>query len=954
MSVKQPSLFAKTGFRLRMAVILWLGMTAASLFDIVFDQKLDAQAQGQSALAHAVGVAGALSTLPLAQDEDFSRFAKDLPALKSIEKLPGSEKPTAQLVIAGEEIIVVRSSAQGWLRFRYDFKTLSNQIEYFLTHTLFSGFLLAIALTVLYFSFNGMVRRLEKTAAFAAMLDWRYGDVMEVTEVPKEIRNLQLALNKTSLTLAKNAAELEKSEERYRELFSIASDWIWETDAQHSFVAVGKGSLANTVTGKKRWEIALPDGDLDKWDRHRADLEARRPFRNFIYQLKDDDGQDQWVLVNGKPHFAADGTFIGYRGSARVITQEYNARQAMDRLRLQLSEAVEVISDGFVLFDVEGRLVVCNQTYRKAYPLIDDLLKPGVSFADILRAAAQRGHFVEEPGELEGWIRERLSRHLSHSGVVETQLHDGRWYRITEQPTPSGGVVKLITDITELKWHADRLTDSILRLTATMEAMPDALLTAEEDGRIESFNAAAERLFGMKFEIVIKANLSDLLAEEKRQEFKLLMASVLAGEPSQTQEWPCLRKDGVLFPAEINVTALQQGDRRLFIAIIRDISGRKLIEEELRQAQKMDAIGRLASGLAHEFNNVLTAIGGFVDMANRRLENQERVQLCLSEIAKAGDRAANLTSQMLSFSRAQPTAAKVVRIEHIVHDTENFLTPLLGETVRLDTEFADFELMVKADPAQLTQAIVNLAINARDAMPNGGVVTLGSRREEMSEAKAKAKGLAPGSYAAIRVADNGHGMSKETLSRIFEPFFTSKAPGKGTGLGLSMVYSVAKQCGGTVEVESAPGRGSLFTILLPLTDKPPPGEEAFDLSDLPSGNETILLAEDDQAVRSMLTITLEELGYRVYAVEDGNRALAVFDDEGGVDLLIADQVMPGLRGPELVNELRLSQADLPAIIMSGYEWDGDISETDASTVLLRKPLDIRAMMSTIRALLDRH
>jgi two-component system cell cycle sensor histidine kinase/response regulator CckA len=935
-----------------MAVILWLGMTAISLLDFFRQEELHQKAQQQAALSHASGIVGAISAFSQDEVSDLTRFIGSYSALKSVEWLPSS-MATEEVRVSNSEIWITKTTPHGLLRFHYDSQILYSQIEHHLEHAVFSAFLLFIALCGLYFAFNGMVKRLENTAAFAAVLDWRYGDVMEVADGPKEIHNLQLALNKASEILAMNEAKIRESEERYRELFAIASDWMWETNAQHRFVAVGLGSLTNAAIGKTRWEIAQDSHDMEKWRQHRADLEARRSFRDFIYSIKDDDGQVNWVRVNGKPHFAADGSFLGYRGSARVITQEYNARLSMDRLRLQLSEAVEVISDGFVLFDADGCLVVCNQTYRRAYPLIDDLLKPGVTFAEILRAAAQRGHFVDEPGELEGWVRERLSRHLSHDGVVETQLHDGRWYRITEQPTPSGGVVKLTTDITELKWHADRLTDSILRLTATMEAMPDALLTAEEDGRIESFNAAAGSLFGMKFEIVMKTSLVDLIAKEKQQEFNLLMEMALAGEVVHTQEWPCVRHDGGTFPAEINVTALQQGERCLFIAIIRDISERKLIEAELRQAQKMDAIGRLASGLAHEFNNVLTAIGGFVDMANRRLENHERVRLCLSEIAKAGDRAANLTSQMLSFSRSQPTTAKVVRIEHIVHDTENFLTPLLGETVRLETEFADFELMVKADPAQLTQAIVNLAINARDAMPDGGVVTLGARREGIDEVKAKAKGIAPGAYAAIRVADTGLGMSKERLSRIFEPFFTSKGPGKGTGLGLSMVYGVAKQCGGIIEVESAPGRGSLFTMLLPLTDKSPPGEEEFDLSGLPSGNETILLAEDDQAVRNMLTITLEELGYRVYAVEDGNRALAIFDAEGGADLLIADQVMPDLRGPELVNELRLSQADLPAIIMSGYEWDGDILIDDANTVLLKKPLDIKTMMVTIRSLLDR-
>lgn len=505
---------------------------------------------------------------------------------------------------------------------------------------------------------------------------------------------------------------------------------------------------------------------------------------------------------------------------------EVEAKEAVQRLELLSREAIDSISEGFVLFDAEMRLVLCNDTYRQAYPLIADLLTPGANFIDILRKAATRGQFVDDSEEMDEWVKERIARHLGHTDPVVCRLSGERWYVISERATPSGGVVKLLTDITEIK---------------------------------------------------------------------------------------------------------QQ-------------------EERLRQSHKMEALGQLASGLAHEFNNVLTAVGGFSEMGLRDPTNAGRAELCFTEIAKAAERATDLTSQLLSFSRNQPTQTKVVDVGQAVWDLESFLRPLLGEKVSLNIAPHDTDLLSLVNPSQLSQAVVNLVINARDAMPNGGSITIHTEKTCLSANEAEMLAVKSGDFVAIRVTDTGTGIDDELKRRIFEPFFTTKPSGEGTGLGLAMVYGMATSAGGTVLLDSELGMGSTFSVLLPITNKPLRSVVATrDELTSPNRQATILIAEDDPAVLDYLKHLLSDLGYHTLAACCGKEALELARGSP-VSLILCDVVMGDLSGPEVVRALKEEQPGLKIVLMSGYPFAD--TEPGLADAKLPKPLDPATLAETLARLLE--
>ncbi len=569
-------------------------------------------------------------------------------------------------------------------------------------------------------------------------------------------------------------------------------------------------------------------------------LVLRRPLRalsaatRFAEELAERRGQ----FLNYEPDAPVEilrlQTAINH-ASARLADQErqlkeshqaeIDARDAMERLERLSREAIDSISEGFVLFDSDMRLVMCNETYRGAYPLIADLLTPGANFIDILRKAATRGQFVDDSEQMDEWVRERIARHLGHTDPVVCRLSGERWYVISERATPSGGVVKLLTDISEIK---------------------------------------------------------------------------------------------------------QQ-------------------EERLRQSHKMEALGQLASGLAHEFNNVLTAVGGFSEMGLRDPSNAARAELCFTEIAKASERATDLTGQLLSFSRNQPTEAKVVDVGQAVWDLESFLRPLLGEKVSLNIAPHDDGLYSVVNPSQMAQAVVNLVINARDAMPKGGSISIATERASLSSTEAEMLSIATGDYVVTRVTDTGTGIDEELKKRIFEPFFTTKKAGEGTGLGLAMVYGMATSAGGTVLLESELGMGSTFKILLPITAKPLRARvnERNEFQSQPR-EETILIAEDDPAVLDYLKHLLFDLGYRTVAATCGNEALRMAAEQP-VALILCDVVMGDMSGPEVIQELKTAWPSLKAVLMSGYPFPP--LEAGLADAQIAKPLDPALLAETLARLL---
>ena len=382
-------------------------------------------------------------------------------------------------------------------------------------------------------------------------------------------------------------------------------------------------------------------------------------------------------------------------------------------------------------------------------------------------------------------------------------------------------------------------------------------------------------------------------------------------------------------------------------------------DEQLRQAQKMEAVGQLAGGVAHDFNNLLTAIGGYAEFALSRLDGADgKVRENVEEIRRSADRASALTRQLLAFSRKQILQPKALRLDQLVGGLDTMLRRLIGEHIEIVTVSRPGLGYVTADPGQLEQVVVNLVVNARDAMPDGGELIIDTANVELDAAAARAHdGASPGDYVTLTVRDTGEGMDEDTIARIFEPFFTTKEQGKGTGLGLATVYGIVKQSGGFLEVTSTPGRGASFRVFLPRVEADVAAEEPDEAPDagLASGSETVLLVEDEVVVRDLLREVLETSGYEVLEAEDGVSALELAEAHPSrIDLLLTDVVMPKMSGRELAERFHVKRPDAKVLYTSGYT-DGAIGDQgvlEPGTEFLQKPFSFADLTQKVRSVLD--
>jgi signal transduction histidine kinase/ActR/RegA family two-component response regulator len=419
-----------------------------------------------------------------------------------------------------------------------------------------------------------------------------------------------------------------------------------------------------------------------------------------------------------------------------------------------------------------------------------------------------------------------------------------------------------------------------------------------------------------------------------------------------------LRKDGGAFPAEFSLAALNGPEGTTLTAVVRDVMERnqsldtlRQREEQLRQAQKMEAIGRLAGGVAHDFNNLLMAIHGYAEMLVSNLDEGDERRADAEEIIKATDRAAGLTRQLLAFSSRQVITQQAVALDQLVTNMQNMLQRLIGPGIHITTEVWPDLTPVLADTTQVEQILVNLVINARDAMPQGGKIAIELRNIELDKIGVAAHpGLQPGDYVEMSVSDTGMGMDSETLSRIFEPFFTTKESGKGTGLGLATVYGIVQQGNGAIEVQSRIGHGTTFYIYLPrATDlgKPAPMVPAASLG----GGETILLVEDDDRVRALVSTMLRKNGFTVLLASAGDQALEIAArHRGHVDLLLTDVLMPGLNGRLLSERLTATRPETRVLYMSGYSDDEilRLGVKKAAAHFIQKPFSVDTLVHKIR------
>ena len=485
------------------------------------------------------------------------------------------------------------------------------------------------------------------------------------------------------------------------------------------------------------------------------------------------------------------------------------------------------------------------------------------------------------------------------------------------------------------------------------ELSTDLLLTAGFDGYVKVINPAAVTLMGYSLEEVLARPLLSFLHPDDRGEAARVIATMAqAGAPDRF-EGRLVRKDGRY--VTVVWRGVSEGDR--FHAVGRDVTVEREREEQLRQAQKMEAVGQLTGGIAHDFNNLLTGILGSLEMLQRRLQQGRTGELERFAVAAStsAHRAAALTQRLLAFARRQPLATRAVDANALVIGMEDLLRRTVGRGVALEISVAGDLWTAECDPHQLESALLNLAINARDAMAGSGRLTVSTANVGLEEGGLGE--LGPGSYVRISVADTGAGMAAEVVERAFDPFFTTKPVGEGTGLGLSMIYGFARQSGGLAVIDSEVGVGTTVSVYLPrrlgacVEASPCAAASAAQARAQPG--ETVLVVDDDEAVRELLVTVLEELGYVVLQAADGPGALALLAGEDRVDLLIADLGLPGLGGRQVAQAARAERPGLSVLFITGYAEDAPQATTEAGTALIGKPFGLEVVAARVREMLDR-
>jgi two-component system, cell cycle sensor histidine kinase and response regulator CckA len=640
-------------------------------------------------------------------------------------------------------------------------------------------------------------------------------------------------------------------------------------------------------------------------------------------------------------------------------------RPTLEETIALLEATLEATHDGIVVVDLDRHIILYNRQYLKMFGLTSDDLERGGADGLIETLSPQ----------LEDLEAVLLKSHAIWSDPSSEVLDimrfkDGRIYQRYIAPHRVNaqivGRVASFRDIGESVRAAEAIEQHRAFLEKAQEVAHIGSFVAELDGTdMLGWSAETHRIFGVplgQFTGTSQAFFA-FVHEEDRDTVRRAAEAAQAGTAAYEIEHRITRADGSVRWVQEKADVLRDGGGKAtrMVGTVQDITDRRLLEDQLRQSQKMEAIGRLAGGIAHDLNNALTAIAGYAELALGEVPAGHAARPDVEEIRKAAERAGSVTRQLLAFSRKQLLEPRLFNLNDTVVNIARLLTRLLGANVHVETKLAASLPEVLGDPGQVEQAIINLAVNARDAMPSGGRLTLTTSTDQVDEEFARRHlPMAAGRYVALRVTDTGHGMTRETQARVFEPFFTTKEVGKGTGLGLSMVYGTLKQIGGFIFVDSEVDRGTTFRLYFPPAEDnsaamPPAQARASSQHGENKGHETLMVVEDETAVRNLVASALRHDGYHLLLATSAEEALRLDEGHPGpIDLLLTDAIMPGKSGIELAAAMAARRPGLPVIIMSGYTEEtltGMPLEKPIS--LLQKPFTPRELRRRIRDVLDR-
>jgi two-component system, cell cycle sensor histidine kinase and response regulator CckA len=787
------------------------------------------------------------------------------------------------------------------------------------------------------------------------------------------VESLEGIASHIGAALARKRAEeaLRRSESQYRLLAENSLDVIWTIDLEGRYTFISP-SVVNLSGFTPEEALSLSIDDILVPD----DLARTRQFMAEEMQKPLD--QQSPSLTLELRHYRKDRSIVdiettmtwirdreglpaGIQGTSRDITERKQTEKALGESEETFRALAENSIDTIMRFDKEHRHLYVN-------PIVES--QTGIQAEDFLGKTHKEMGFPEYLCELWGGAIDKVFK-TGKTGRIEFKLPTDLWVDWLCMPEfdENGEVKAVITsarDITDRKRAERALQESEARFRDISESMADWIWEIDAEGTFTYVSENVFSILGYTTQELLGKTPFDFMPPDEARRVAGKFTEIVANKQiiRDLENWN-LSKDGKRICLVTNGIPLldERGELLGYRGIDRDITERKKAEEEktklegkLRQSQKMEAVGRLAGGVAHDFNNILTGINGYAEMIIEGLDADDSLRPNMEVILSSGKRAADLTAQLLAFSRKQIIAPRVIAPNDILIESQKMLRRIIAEDI--DFVFAPGNRLwrILADPTQLDQVLMNLAVNARDAMPNGGKLTIETQNVSLDDEYCKSHaGFKPGDYVMLAVTDTGHGMDEETKSKIFEPFFSTKEVGKGTGLGLAMVYGVMKQNKGFINVYSEIGEGTTFKIYFPALKEKAEKPATDKIADMPAGTETVLLVEDEGIVRNLAKTVLERQGYTVIVAPDGEKAYLEYTQYAGkIDLLLTDVIMPKMNGGELYKKLLDLKPGLKALFMSGYTEDAIAHHgvLDKGTHFLQKPFTIQALAKAVRKALD--
>jgi len=788
----------------------------------------------------------------------------------------------------------------------------------------------------------------------------------------------------------------------YKRIVDTMAEGVAVADADATLVFVNEALCK--LSGYSRDElIGLPSanfiaprlvGDF----RHQLALRGQGLADPYETSILCREGREVPVLVSPQPLFDDGGEFSGsfavvsdvsagrrteterevISGIIRGVVEATNLDELLALVHQSLGRVIYAENCFVALLD-ETSDTICFPYFADQYDAYQEPIPRGKTCTDYVLRTGKPLVLTEtlfqsliSSGEVElvgrsspSWMGVPLTTPTRTIGVLAVQHYQDEGAFSERDLEFFGSVGGHIALAIERKRAEERLYASQELYTNVVESMSDGVLVLDKEFQFLSWNRAMEELTGTPREEVLPKGVApwEIFPHLSKLGVEHMMRRAMAGELQRATNLSHELENGICRVTNETYRPLRgaEGEIRGVVGVVRDVTDRRVAEEalqrseeQLRQAQKMEAIGRLAGGIAHDFNNLLTAIIGYSELVLERLPGQDPIRSHVQEIRMAGEHAAELTQQLLAFSRKQVIRPKVVDLNAQVAELQSMLRRLIGEDIELQTDLDDSLQRIKTDPGQLEQVLINLVVNARDAMPQGGILTVRTENRELEQDSSNGAGEA-GPYVGLVVQDTGVGMPPEVKARIFEPFFTTKEMGKGTGMGLSTVYGIVKQNGGQVWVDTAPEAGTTFSVFFPRSSEPlaEVSARAAQTGDM-SGSETVLVVEDEDAVRSLTRMILERSGYQVLEAADASAALRVCDNlEKPIDLLLSDVVMPRMSGPQLAAEMQVKQPDLKVLFISGHADETIVQHgvLMPDTELLVKPFSVKELVARVHGVL---